>query len=583
MKYRVLTILTILGWLTAAAKVPASAQTFTNLATFSGSSGPGQSGANPEAGLVQGTDGNFYGTTYDDGGYSYGTVFRVTPTGTVKAIYSFCSQPNCTDGSYPEAGLILGTDGNFYGTTGSGGANGFGTAFKINSGGSLTRLYSFCAQTQCADGANPQAGLIQATDGNYYGTTFGGGMNGSGTVFKMTSEGALTTLYSFCMGTNCADGAYPSAVLVEGTDGNLYGTTVTGGLGTSNNPNGTIFKITTSGTFTSLYSFCMQSNCPDGDAPAGLVQATNGNFYGATYYGGANCPAWGGCGTVFELSPQPITGCATGSTAGNGWCETVLYSFCSQANCSDGAFPSAGLIQATDANFYGTTEGGFNADEYSFYGTIFQITLAGNLTTLHSFDVSDGEYPMGVLLQATNGSFYGTTNGGDNPGTIFSLSMGLPPFAQTVNTAAKIGTKVTVLGNNLTGASAVSFNETAASFTVPKSTEIKATVPAGATTGPVSVTMPSSTLSTPVSFGVLPAIKTVEPKKGPVGTVVTITGSGLTQTSAITFGGVSANNFTVDSDTEVTATVPTGAVTGNISITTLGGVATSKATFTVTQ
>ena len=184
----------------------------------------------PSADLVQGTDGNFYGTTdYGGGAYGQGMVFKINPQPpyTVTTLYSFCSQPNCVDGTYPEGGLVQGTDGNFYGTTLDAGAYGSGTVFKITPGGTLTTLYSFCSQTNCTDGANPYAGLVQSTDGNFYGTTGFGGANSYGTVFKMTPSGTLTTLYSFCSQTNCADGNTPYAGLVQGTDGNFYGATGT--------------------------------------------------------------------------------------------------------------------------------------------------------------------------------------------------------------------------------------------------------------------------------------------------------------------------------------------------------------------
>jgi len=194
-------------------------------------------------------------------------------------------------------------------------------------------------------------------------------------------ETTFETLGSF----NVTDGVNPYPVtLVQGRDGNLYGTTLTGGVSGA----GTVFKITPGGTLTTLYNFCSKSYCTDGAAPyAGLVLATNGNFYGTTTEGGAgiNCPS-NGCGTVFKLSPEPSGGCPSGSNAGNGWCETVLYGFCSKVSCTDGAYPYAALVQGTDGNFYGTTfNGGANNA-----GTVFKITPSGTLTTLHSFAFTDG-------------------------------------------------------------------------------------------------------------------------------------------------------------------------------------------------
>src|ERR1039458_5491589 len=223
-----------------------------------------------------------------------GTVFKITPSGTLTTLYSFCSQSRCPDGGGPWAGLIQATNGHLYGTTLGGGANDEGTVFRITPSGTLTTLYSFCSQTNCKDGVNPYAGLVQATNGDFYGTTSGAGTHCYGPAFKITPGGALTTLHRFCSQSACPDGAEPDAVLVQAANGDLYGTTVVGGA----NLRGTIFKITPRGTLTTLYSFCSQTNCTDGAIPdAGLVQDTNGDFYGTTFNGGAN-----NSGTVFRLS-----------------------------------------------------------------------------------------------------------------------------------------------------------------------------------------------------------------------------------------------------------------------------------------
>jgi uncharacterized repeat protein (TIGR03803 family) len=459
------------------------AQTFETLHSFDGTDG-----TVPYAGLVQATDGNFYGTTTYGGVNSFGTVFKITPGGTVTTLYAFCSQIDCAGGNSPYAGLVQATDGNFYGTTFFNGANGGGTVFKITPGGTLRTLYSFCSQTDCADGLLPEAGLVQGTDGNLYGTTFEGGANSNGTIFKITPGGALTTLYSFCSQSGCTDGNYPAAGLIQAADGNFYGTTVKGGA----NGYGTVFKITPSGTLTTLYSFCSQSGCTDGEnANAGLVQGTDGNFYGTTPTGGAS-----GYGTVFEIT--------------SGGTLTTLYSFCSQSACTDGTYPGeGGLVQATDGNFYGTTSGGgANTTVCGGYGcgTVFKITPFGNLTTLHSFDLTDGAWPYARLVQDTNGNFYGTTTGGGAKayGTVFSLSVGLPPFVETQPTSDWVGAAVKILGNNLEGATGVMFNGHAAVFKVVSSSLITTAVPAGATTGLVDVVTPSGTLLSNVPFRVVP-------------------------------------------------------------------------------
>jgi uncharacterized repeat protein (TIGR03803 family) len=301
----------------------------------------------------------------------------------------------------------------------------------------------------------------------------------------MTPSGTLTTLHSFA--GYPTDGIGPYGGLVQATNGYLYGTTVSGGSGIG----GTVFKITPSGSLTTLYSFCPQGSvpCTDGYEPEStLVQATNGDLYGTTYGGGANCSSTG-CGTVFQMTP--------------GGTLTTLYSFCSQTNCADGENPVAGLIQATNGDFYGTTEfSGANG------GTIFKMTPRGTLTTIYNFcsqvGCADGWEPRAGLVQDTNGTFYGTTNfgGAIGAGTVFSLSVGLVPFVETQTTSGPVGAAVNILGSDLTGATSVSFNGTAATFTVVSRYLITTTVPAGATTGKVQVVTPSRTLSSNVSFRV---------------------------------------------------------------------------------
>jgi uncharacterized repeat protein (TIGR03803 family) len=415
---------------------------------------------------------------------------------------------------------------------------------------------------------------VQGTDGNFYGTTSGGGAAiagiDGGTVYKLTASGKLTTLYSFCSQPDCTDGYLPQANLVQATDGNFYGTTVGGGI----KGGGTVFKITRTGKLTTLYSFCsiFQGACTDGDEPtAGVVQATDGNFYGTTELGGVN-----NSGTVFKITP--------------GGKLTTLYSFCSILSagyCADGEYPEAGLLQATDGNLYGTTYRGGTDNG----GTIFEITPQGALTTLYSLspDTTDGivyggVYPLAGLLQATNGSFYGTTDeAGYGGGALFTLAAGLGPFVQTLPTSGKVATAVKILGNNLTSTTNVTFNGVPATFKVVASSEITTTVPIGATTGNVVVTTPSGTLNSNVSFRVTPTISGLSPTSGPIGTSVVITGQSLTGATTVTFGGVKATSFTVNSDSQVTATVPTGAKTGKVVVITPGGAVSSVETFTVTM
>lgn len=369
---------------------PAQSALFTSLASFDWTKG-----VYPFAGLIQADDGNFYGTTLF-GGWprGLGAVFKVTPAGTLTMLYSFCSQPNCTDGENPYGVLMQGSDGNFYGTTTGGGEYGNGTVFRLTPGGTLSTLYSFCAQPGCRDGSVPQGGLVQATDRNFYGTTAVGGDYGNGTVFRITSEGTLTTLHSF----DSSEGAEPYASLVQANDGNFYGTTAWGGT----EGNGTVFKVTPAGVLTTLHRF----NRSDGShSYATLVQATDGNLYGTASQGGAH-----EAGTIFKVTP---------------WGTLItLYNFCAQAGCTDGLDPIGGLVEANDGNFYGTSGAGGESHEcWAGCGTVFKITRAGVLTTLHSFNNSDGAGPEAALVQSTDGSFYGTTVGGGthNDGTVFRI------------------------------------------------------------------------------------------------------------------------------------------------------------------
>jgi uncharacterized repeat protein (TIGR03803 family) len=431
----------------------------------------GTNGANPYYGpVVQGLDGNFYGTTELGGDHNDGTVFKITPEGVLTTLHSFDGK----DGSSPYAGLVLATDGFFYGTTYEGGAdNGCykncGTVFRITPEGALTTLHSF------RDDENPNAGLVQATDGNFYGTTEEGGANGYGAIFKIDAHGALTTLYSFCAETLCNDGAYPEGGLIQATDGSFYGTTFEYGV----KGGGTVFKITPEGTLTTLHSF---SEAEGADPYGGVVQAADGNFYG-TNSGGGRQSCTGGCGAVFKITPKGKL--------------TVLHRF----DGTDGSNPYDRLTQATDGNFYGTTnQGGANI----YFGTIFEITTDGTLTTLHTFDGTHGEYSYAGLLQSTDGLFYGTTFGAGETdyGTIFSLSAGLEPFVEMVPTSGKVRAAVKILGTNLSGASSVKFNGKSAVFKVVSGSEITTTVPTGATTGKIEVTTPPGTLKSNVVFRV---------------------------------------------------------------------------------
>ena len=491
----------LLMWVAAA--LGASAQTFTTLAAFNG----GSTGISPQMGVIQGTDGNLYGVT--SGGFNiglYGSVFRLNPsTQELTTLYTFCPGATCSDGQDPQSALVQATNLGLYGTTAYGGATDAGTLFEITPAGAHVIVHNFCSIQDCPDGAHPQ-GVILGSDGNFYGTTSDGGASGFyGSIFKVTPTGVLTTLHSFCTVISCPDGSQPVAALLEANNGNYYGTTPVGGTegGCGGDTCGTIFEVTPGGAFTDLYSF---SGGSDGAMPQGaLLQGPDGNLYGTTSAGGANCKVTAvGCGTIFKLTP--------------GGKLITLYTFCSQTNCPDGNGPYAGLTLGSDGNFYGTTlYGGANAGEGSYgAGTIFKITPGGQLTTLYSFcaqtGCSDGTTPFGALLQATNGTFYGTNvyGGYDRGtcklfggcGTLFSLSLGLEPFVKAQPNFGRAGRTIYILGNDLTGTTSVTFNGTTASFQVLSSTYIKASVPTGATPGTIVVTTPNGTLSSNVAFRV---------------------------------------------------------------------------------
>jgi uncharacterized repeat protein (TIGR03803 family) len=485
----------------AISATPAAAQAFSTLHNFCTVTNC-TDGYYSSSGLIQGTDGNYYGTAYYGGDFGAGSVYNITADGDLTTFYSFCGQANCADGYHPWPALVLGSDGRFYGTTTDGGANGNGTIFSLTGDGTLTTLYNFCSQANCADGYYSGGALLQGTDGNYYGLNSFGGLNGAGTIFRITPSGTYTTLHTFCSQTNCPDGIYPRGALVQGANGNFYGVTSGDGGYTSY---GTVFSITPSDTFTILHTFCSQGGvCKDGFDPwGGLAQGNDGNLYGTTEDGGTEyCErrlnhSGPGCGTVFKITP-------------GGRLTTIL----ALPGPKAGENPTAQLILASDGKFYGATMyGGTHTNvgcAPAGCGTLFSITSDGALRTVHNFrGYLDDGYISAQLLQGTDGNFYGSTIYGGTIGycefgcgTVFSLSQGLSPFVKPIPPSTRVGTSVIILGNNLTGSSSVTFNGTAAIFTVVSNTEITATVPSGASTGEIQVVTPTGTLTSNVSFGV---------------------------------------------------------------------------------
>ena len=432
----------------------------TVLYNFTGANGDG---ANPNAGLVMDRAGNLYGTTSSGGADFAGTVFKLDTTGHETVLCSFTG----ANGAQPNTALITDTAGNLYGSTLSGGSDNGGTFFKLDTTGQETVLYSFPATN--GDGADSrlfgrsgeEAGLIMDSAGNLYGTTVYGGASGAGTVFKLDTTGSETVLYSF-RGLEKADGDYPQGGLIMDNAGNLYGTTFYGGMVGCpivlyDKGCGTVFKIDPTGQETVLYSFTPANG--DGENPAaGLVMDSGGNLYGTTSLGGlVGCQFDMSCGTVFKIDPtghETVLYSFTGSygdgagpssalimdSAGNLYGtteagglsgigtvfeldttghETVLYSF--DGTPGDAYLPVSGLIMDSAGNLYGTTY----ADGFDLPGMVYKLDTTGHETVLYSFtDGSDGGNPSAGLIMDNAGNLYGTTvNGGaSDVGTVFELN-----------------------------------------------------------------------------------------------------------------------------------------------------------------
>ncbi len=447
----------------------ASAQTLTTLVNFDDTNG-----ANPAGSLVQGLDGYLYGVTQFGGSGGGGTVFRVTSNGTLTTLVSYNSSAK---DKYPYAGLLLGADGNFYGTTSDYNVSGCGNAFQLTPQGTLTVLAEFGGSAGCT----PLVPLIQAPSGTLYGGTGLGDPNGNGNLFSLTTTGTLANLVNF----QYSNGSGPIRLLYA-SDGNIYGLTTEGGTGSCLFACGTVFRFNSSG-LTSLVSFTGYN----GAFPIALLQGLDGNLYGAAMTGGPfNCPDSPGCGTLFA-----------GTLQGHFRTIAKLHTLVADA-------PTA-LLQASDGNLYGAAALGGSSTSCSIgCGTIFKSTLQGQTSNVVSFpsgDSSFGQY-MVTLTQATDGSLYGTTyyGGPSNQGTIFKLDLGLPSFIIANPNSAKAGSQINLLGTNLTGTTAVSFNGSPATFTVVSATQITATVPSGATSGRISATTAAGTLLSNANFVVRP-------------------------------------------------------------------------------
>jgi uncharacterized repeat protein (TIGR03803 family) len=439
------------------------------------SEGPG----NPVGAVAQGLDGSLYSTSSAGGTYNNGTVFKITPAGQMHVLHNFCPQLLCADGSQPEGGLTLRPDGHFIGTTSAGGSHNSGTIFDISPDGSLTTLYTF---TSGADGGSPYAPPILGPDGQFYGVTeSGGAASNCGTIYRLST--VFTVLHSF----NKTGGCTPVGPLVLGTDGNLYGTTIAGG---TKGGWGTIYRLTyrpgQSTLFTVLDNF---DGTTLASPEAQLTEGSDGNFYGTTTGGGTS-----GKGVIFKITPS-----------GN---LTVLHDL---NGTTDGSGLLTGMAQGTDGNFYGTATFGAN-DSVNCApqgcGTLFLITPAGSFSILYTFDFTTGNAPDSTPFQHTNGLFYGDTARGASQecgsnfgcGVFYSWNSNLMPFVSTVQLMGAVGSTVEILGQGFTSSSTVSFNGVAATTTVQSGTSLWATVPTGATTGFVTVTTSTGTLTSNRQF-----------------------------------------------------------------------------------
>ncbi|HET6178453.1 MAG TPA: choice-of-anchor tandem repeat GloVer-containing protein [Candidatus Sulfotelmatobacter sp.] len=486
--------------------------------------------------LAQGRDGNLYGVTTSGGPHSDGTVFRMTPAGVVTVLHSFSG----TDGSLPMGGLSLGMDGNFYGTTFEGGPVCCrGVIFKITPAGTYTMLYNFLGGT---DGGGPLAPPVQGPDGNLYGTA---SSSSGATIYKITTAGVFTPL-----------GPLPGASyggLVLGNDGKFYGTTERGGTVGQ----GTFFSLTTAGVLTVIYSF----HDATGDFPIGpLMLSADGFFYGTGAAGGAMSG-----GVVFKISPAGV--------------YTKLHDFDS-SGASLAKAPYGGVVQGSDGFLYGTTSTGSSGN-----GTIFKIKPNGtSFLIMHTFDGTHGAEPAPAPFLHTNGKIYGltTTGGAHNQGVVYSFDAGLKPFAvPVVRRSAKVGSVIEMLGQNFKTSTGIMFGTGAGTETVVSNNYMTVPVPSSATTGLITVLEPSGNLLTPLKFKVTPTITSFSPTSGPVGTQVVVKGMSFTGATAVKFGTVSATVFTVNSNTQITTEVPSGAATGKIQVVTPGGAAISTTNFTV--
>lgn len=534
-------------------------QTYTNILSFSGTAAPNYGSTSWQLSLVQAPDGFFYGTTRSGGTAGKGVVYKVSSTGAYTLLHTFtATAASTTDGASAYGSLCLGADGNLYGTTYAGGANNLGIFYQIKTDGTFALLHSFAA----TEGANPFAGVVEGSDGNFYGTLTAQA-SGFGSVYQITPTGTLTVLHTF---TGQPDAATSRGSLLQGADGAFYGTTNAGGA----NNNGSIFKVTANKAYTLLYSF---TNGSDGAAPQGpLVQAQDGNFYGASLSGASSY------GYFYQVTPSGTF--------------TPLHAF----TVAEGYNLLQGYLLAPDGNLYTTAISGGPS-----YGAIQRITLGGTNANLYSFKATaaDGATPRALLLQGADGAMYGTTYATTGPATGSGSVFQFQPNATAMLAEITYTVPATIYtGNSFTLGYAV-FNAYSQTFQ-----RCLATNNAGDTTGWVGIkagapTTTSATLTAPATPGTYrytltcggtesgyvnitavtaqrPMVSGLTPSSGPAagGTSVSIAGSGFSAaTTAVKFGSTAATSFTVTSDTSIIAVSPagTGGTAVDVTVTTAGG------------
>ena len=550
-------LLSVLGLiiLFAGVAVPAHAQTVTTLYNFS-PNGSNTAPTFPQGTMAQGRDGNLYGISESGNGCCQGIVYKVSPTGAVTSLHAMLQAEgtNCN-------GLVLGTDGNFYGTCAQGGAvngNPGGNIIKVAPSGAVTVLHDFPEVESLTDGCLPRGNPVQGSDGNFYGTTESCGANNYGMVYKITPAGVYTQLYSFQGGST--DVAYPYGSLIQGSDGNFWGTGNQLGLGGGLSGNGGVFKISASGKETKVFSFV--NALSDGDYPqTGLIQGSDGNFYGTTFAGGS-----AQFGTVFKLTPAgvetvlynfpnqkqgaypqlPLTQGPNGllygiaTDCGSGGCSQAgLFDITTKGAYSslylyplgqpNSVQPFSPLLLSTNGAFYSTTAQGGSHSAGTFYRLSTTFKPFVSLVPTIAIETTK----VGILGQGFNSSsvvkFGGiTATTRVLTGSTFILATvpaGALTGSVTVTTGATtltsnqtfrvrptlktflppsgpVSTTVTITGTGLKQATKVTFNGTSASFTVISDTQIKAMVPAGATTGKILVVTKGGATSSTTSFTV---------------------------------------------------------------------------------